>query len=405
MPDKSFPTLVELTSSQIEEVAQASGEPAWLIDHRIEAWNFFVQAIPPVWRRTDLTKLKPEHIVPLTTPQGTVLEWNESLANQGIVFSTLASAVKSHESIVQDKIGTAIAPLRHKFSALRAALWQDGIFLYVPKNVVAEIPLHVHYELREGSRSLFPYSLVILDTGAQVTFIEDFVSHDVSEPVVAGPTTEIFLDEGSALRFVSIQRWGANVYHIGGQAIVFGKDARSEWISVALGGKCQHIEAEAHLQGNGSAVTWYGATFANKQQNLLTAPLLRHTATHTESHLDFKTVVNDTGYSVVDGLIKIEAGSRATTTRLEEHAIHLSPESRSDSIPGLKIDTNNVESAGHACTSGEIDEEQIFYMQSRGISKIDAIRMIIMGLFEPVLNAIPSEELREALTTIIEARI
>jgi Fe-S cluster assembly protein SufD len=115
--------------------------------------------------------------------------------------------------------------------------------------------------------------------------------------------------------------------------------------------------------------------------------------------------VTSKGYSVFDGMIKIEHGSRATTTRLEEHAVHLTPTSRSDSIPGLKIDTNDVASAGHASTSGQVDEDQLFYMQTRGIDRTEAKRLIVMGLFEPALAAIPVDELRDELSTAIEAKI
>ncbi len=405
MPDKAFPALVNLTSTHIADVARSAGEPAWLIDRRVEAWDFFTQAIPPEWRRTDLTRLHPEAIVPSHLPQGTALQWDESLAAHGIVFTTLTNAVRHYESLVREKLGRVIAPLRHKFSALRAALWQDGVFLYVPKGVTLDLPLRVCYTLADGSRAIFPYSLVLLEPGAQVTFIEEMTSYDAPDVALAAPTTEMFLGEGSMLRYVSLQQWGSNVYHIGGQAQVLDSNAKSEWVTVTMGGQVQHVQAEAWMQGDGCSVDWVGGTIARKQQHLLTAPLVYHKGAHTESRLDFKTVVMDEGYSVFDGMVKIEHDSRDTTTRLEEHAIHLTPNARSDSIPGLKIDTNNVVSAGHASTSGQVEEEQLFYMQSRGISRDEAIRVIVMGFFEPVLNAIPLEELRDTLAVAIEASI
>ncbi len=405
MPVKPFPSLVDLTSAHIAEHARANDEPEWLVERRVEAWEFFVQAVPPEWRRTDLTQLLPEHITPASTSEGTAIQWDESLANSDVVFTPLISATRSHEQLVREKLGSAIPPMTNKFSALRAALWQDGVLLYVPRNTTVEVPLRVCYTLGDGNRSLFPYSLVVLEDGARVTFLEDFASRDSAQTVLAGPTTEIFLGEESEIRFVSMQQWGANVYHIGGQVQVFGRNAKSEWVSLSLGGHTQHVEAEVRLQGDGSQVNWYGATCANKQQSLLTAPTLSHSGSHTESHLDFRTVVTDKAYSVFDGMIKIVKGSHATTTRLEEHSIHLSPEARSDSIPGLKIDTNDVASAGHAATSGQVDDEMLFYMQSRGIDKSEAVRMIVMGVFAPALNAIPLEELRESLMVAIEGKI
>ncbi len=400
-----FVTLSELTGDQIALAARADGEPEWLIEQRIQAWDFFAQTPPPEWRRTNLTRLQPEQITPWIGPQGTVLHTDASQIPEGVVFKPLKYALQSHEALIHDRLARLINPLRHKFSALRMALWQDGTFLYVPRNVSVELPLHVSYTLPHGSRSLFPYSLVVLEQGAQVTFIEEFISHNVTETVLAGPTTEIFAGQASQIRFISVQRWGTGVFHLGSQMLLLDRDAQSEWVSVALGGEVQHIEAETRLQGDGSTVNWRGATFASGNQQLLTAPWLRHMGVSNESHMDFRTVVAGKGYSVFDGMIKIERESRGTITRLEEHAVHLTPEARSDSIPGLKIDTNDVASAGHASTSGQIDDEQLFYMQTRGIKRDDAVRMIVMGLFEPALTAIPVEAVRTALTAAIEAKI
>lgn len=400
-----LPALAELTAEDIATASRAVGEPAWLTEWRVSAWNFFVQSPPPEWRRTNLIQFQPERITPLFRPQGTAIQWDESLEKQGVIFTSLAAALHSHESLIRERIGTGVAPLAHKFSALRAALWQDGAFLYVPKYVDLEMPLRACYTLADGSRAILPYSLIILEPDTRVTFIEEFVSRDTDESALCGATTEIFAGAGSEIRFISVQQNGANVYHIGGQVIAHDRDASSEWVSIALGGQVQHIEAEARMQGDGSRIEWRGATFGNREQQHVIAPTLRHLGTHTESHLDFKTVVAGKSYSVFDGMIKIDHHSHATSTRLEEHAVHLSGAARSDSIPGLMIDTNDVAKAGHASTSGQVDEEQLFYMQTRGINKTDAVHLIVMGFFEPALNAVPLEELRESLAAAIEAKI
>ncbi len=398
-------TLKDITAEELASRSAAAGEPAWLAERRREAWAYFSQAIPPFWRRTDLKGLDPEVLVPTDAAQGTAIQWDAELARTGAVFTTMAAALHSHEELIRAKMDTAVEPLEHKFSALRAALWQDGAFLYVPKGVAIDLPLRVCYTLSDSNQAIFPRTLVILEDNASVTLIEEFTSHDHEQPALAGPITEIFAGPGSGIRFVSVQHWGASVYHIGGQKLVLGRDASAEWTSVALGGQVQHIEAEARLEGNGSQVNWLGATFGNGTQNLVIAPWLRHVGHNAESFMQFKTVVNDTAYSVFDGMIKIEHESKATSTRLEEHALHLSPKARNDSIPGLKIDTNDVLKGGHASTSGDVDDMQLFYMQARGINRDDARRMIVMGFFEPALNRIPVEELRDELTGIIEAKI
>ena len=409
MPVNSNPetlsTLGNLTSTQIAEAARANGEPEWLIERRVEAWEFFAQAPPPEWRRTNLKGIQPEEIAPPQAVQGTAIQWDETLVAQGVVFAPLLHALSTHGELIRKHLDQAVVPLEHKFSAMRAALWNDGVLLYVPKNVAVEIPLRVCYTLADGVRAIFPRSLVIVETGASVTFIEEYTSRDQAAPALAGPVTEIFAGDNSKIRFITAQHWGTGMYHIGGQKVILGRDADLEWTSISLGGDVQHVEAETRLEGNGSRVNWLGATFANHNQLLVSAPWLRHVGYNAESFMQFKTVVNDEGYSVFDGMIKIEHESKATATRLEEHALHLSPNARNDSIPGLKIDTNDVARGGHASTSGDVDEMQLFYMQARGIDKTEAKRMIVMGFFEPALNTIPVEELRDELTTIIEGKI
>jgi Fe-S cluster assembly protein SufD len=401
----NLPKLSELTDAQIAEAARAAGEPEWLIERRVAAWQFFAENVPPYWRRTDLSKFKPEHVVAPVGANGTLVQWDEQLAQQGVVFTTLAAAVRDHAELVKQYLGTAVDPLTHKFTALHAALWQDGVFLYVPKNVAVELPLHALCTLGDGSTATFPHNLVVVERGASITFIEEFTSSDVEDQAFASPATELFVGDGASVRYVTVQNWGQSVYAIGSQIARVGNDGNLEWAALNLGGKLQHTEAETYLGGNGARVEWAAATFASAGQTLLTAPWLRHVGGNTEGHMEFKTVVTGAGYTVFDGMIKIEKQSRATISRLEEHAIHLSDAARSDSIPGLMIDTNDVQRAGHASTSGQIDEEMLFYMQSRGIGRDDAVHMIVTGFFEPVLDRIPLPEVRERVASVIEGKI
>ncbi|HEU5097635.1 MAG TPA: Fe-S cluster assembly protein SufD [Roseiflexaceae bacterium] len=399
-----LPKLSELTDSQIAAAARAAGEPEWLVERREAAWRFFAESVPPFWKRTDLTQFHPDQIAAPLGPQGTALQWDANLAAQGVVFTTLAAALREHEPLVKQHLGTAIDPLTHKFTALHAALWQDGVFLYVPKNVAVELPLLAIFTLADGSNATFPHNLIVVERGASVTFVEEYVSGDVQGQALAAPATEIIVGDDASVRFASAQTWGAGVYHIGSQRARIGRSGSVDWVGLNLGAQLQHVEAEVALEGNGSQVDWVAATFATGSQSLLTAPMVRHVGTNAESHMDFKTVVDDAGYSTFDGMVKIERSGQGTNSRLEEHAIHLSPKSRSDSIPGLQIDANDVK-AGHASTSGQIDDEQLFYMLSRGIRRDEAIHMIVTGFFEPVIERLALEELRERAAAVIEGKI
>ncbi len=402
---KYLPILSDLTDAEIAEAAQAAGEPAWLVERRVDAWRHLAESVPPFWKRTDLSKFESADIAAPLGVQGTAVQWDASLAGQGVVFTTLAAALRDHEALVRQYLGSAVDPLAHKFNALHAALWQDGVFLYVPKDVQLELPLQAIFTLAGGGRSIFPHNLIVVESGARVTFIEEYSSPGAGAQALASAATELFVGTGASLRFVTVQSWGERFYHLGAQRARVGDGASLEWVAVSLGGQVQHVEAETSLEGTGAQVQWLAATFCEGNQNLVTAPWLRHVGTNTEGHMDFKTVVKDRGYAVFDGMIKIQKGSRGTISRLEEHALHLSPDARNDSIPGLMIDTNDVQRAGHASTSGQIDEEMLFYMQSRGIPRAAAVQMIVNGLFEPVLDRIPLDELRERVSAAIESKI
>lgn len=402
---KYLPILSELTDAEIAATAHSAGEPAWLVDRRIAAWRTFAESAPPFWKRTNLAAFAADDIAAPASAQGTAVQWDASLAAQGVVFTTLAAAVRANPALVERYLGTAVDANAHKFNALHAALWQDGVFLHVPKNVSIEIPLHAVFTLADGAQATFPHNLVVLEDGASATFVEEYSAPDAANQALCNPATELFVGNGASLRFVTVQSWGTNFYHISAQRARVGNNASLEWVAVNLGGQVQHVEAETSLEGTGANVQWVAATLCDQTQNLVTAPWLRHAGTNTEGHMDFKTVVKDTGYAVFDGMIKIEKGSRGTISRLEEHALHLSPKARNDSIPGLMIDTNDVQRAGHASTSGQIDEEMLFYMQSRGIGRAEAVHMIVTGFFEPVLDRIPLEALRERAAAIIESKI
>lgn len=399
-----LPPLSDLTDQQIAEAARAVGEPGWMIARREEAWRFFGEQVPPIWRRTDLTGFHAEELAAPMVPLGTQVQAIPAGDDQGVIFTTLAAALREHPDLVRAYFSTVVDPLAHKFTALHAALWQDGVFVYVPKDTVVELPLHVTLTLAAGTQAVFPHMLVVVERGAQVTFVEEYRSEAVEGQALCGAVTELVVGDGATLRFVTAQMWGSGVYTLGTQCARVGRDARIEWVSVSVGGQTQHIEATATLEGTGAQIEWVGMTFAHQHQSLLTAPTIRHVGTHTESHMNFHTVVDQQGYSTFDGMVRIERSGQRTNSRLEEHALHLSSESRSDSIPGLQIDANDVK-AGHASTSGQIDEEQLFYMLSRGIRRDEAIHMIVVGFFEPVIERIPVEVLRDRISAAIEAKI
>ncbi|GIV95670.1 MAG: Fe-S cluster assembly protein SufD [Herpetosiphonaceae bacterium] len=395
-----LPAVGELLTSGLDKVLAGRTEPAWLTDNRRNAWKAFQAMEMPFWRRTNLRQFSFD----LFRPTFGIAEIRFT-GQEGVIVRDMQSALRERPDLMDDALGVSLDARPNKFTALHGALWQDGVFVYVPKNVVVEEPIRIVYRLPEAGAAIFPHTLVVAEPNSSVTVVEEFVSDDLSDPALCIPAADIIVNDNAEVRFLSVQSFGRNAFHIGSQFVSMrGKDSRIWWLTAALGGRVQHLEMEIYLGGNGSHADWLGVNYANEQQNLVYAPIIRHVGLHTEGSVNFRSVVDDEGYAVFDGLIKIEKGAQGTNSDLRDNALHLGPKARSDSIPGLEIDANDVK-AGHGSTSGPIDPEQVFYLRSRGLPEAEALRMVVMGFISEVVDQIPVEDLHDRVVDLIAAKI
>ena len=386
-----LPTMRELTTETIENNA--------LAEARRSALTTAQQLELPIWRRTDLKDFKLDEPCPA---YGTVEI--DAQAEQGVYIADFQTALRDKGELVARYFGTAVPSDLNTFVAYNTALANDGVVVYVPRNVEVAKPIHVTYHLPAAGLATFPRTLVISEANSRVTVIEEFRSDDLSSYGMIAPVAELFANDGSEIRFISLQTLGRNAYQLGAQRAIVGRDARIWWLSGAIGGNVQHMDMQVNLQGNGSALEWYGFTFGTGTQQLLWAPTVNHIGLSTEAQIDWKSAVSDTAYVVFDGMIDIEKGAQGTNSDLRDAALHLSDKARSDSIPGLEIDANEVK-AGHGSTSGQIDEEQLFYLMARGLSRAEATRMILMGFFASVVERIPYDEVRDRVLNLIETKL
>ena len=354
----------------------------------------------PRWNRTnlgdfDLASLRPAF---------GVAEIEPAPQDQGLYVADLQTAFAERPELVGKYWGTAVSTGFNKFTAFNAALARDGVVVHVPRNLEVSAPVRVRYRLPEAGVAVFPRTLVVAEANSRVTVIEEFVSDDLSGDGLVVPVAEVFVLDGGAVDFVSLQTLGQNAYQLGAQVAVAGRDARVRWMSGAVGATVQHVDMDVRLEGNGSELHWLGFTFGTETQQLLWAPRVHHVGLSTTAQIEWKSAVADTAYVVFDGMIRIERGAQGTNSDLRDHVLHLSPKARSDSIPGLEIDANEVK-AGHGSTSGQIDEEQLFYLQSRGLSRTEAVRTIVLGFFASIVEQITIEEVQDTVLELIEAKM
>ncbi len=353
----------------------------------------------PAWKRTNITGLNLDELQPVF---GTAEVTAPTV--EGLWVGDWKAARAEQSALVARYRGTAVSDSLTKFVAYNAALAQDGVVVHVARNVIVTEPIRVRYTLPASGAITLPRTLIVAEANSQVMVIEEFVSADGAGTALTVPVAEIFANDGANVSFMSLQTLGAQAYSLGAQTAVLGRDAQLFWLAGAAGGLVQHTAMDVQLRGNGSSVNWLGFTFATKTQQLLWAPQVHHIGLSTTAQIEWKTAVADTGYAVFDGMIKIDKTAQGTNSDLRDNVLHLSPAARSDSIPGLEIDANEVK-AGHGSTSGQVDEEQVFYLRTRGMSRQAAVSAIVLGFFASIVERVPLDDVRDRVLELIEAKL
>ncbi len=419
-----------ISREAVEGLSDALAEPYWMRDRRLRSWEVYERTPMPTtqdeeWRRTDLRKLKLDSFRLLTEAPGTYepegssdhrsgfaqvvdgyvtqLELDPSVAEQGVIFSTLTEAAKNRPELVQKYLGTLVPDEYGKFAALANAL-SSGLFLYVPTNVQVELPIQVSHTITRGGAAVFPRTLIVGERFASATLIERYYSEDFEEDSLSVGTVEVFAGESTQLRYVNIQEWCRNVWHFLAERHSVGRDAQENNLNIALGAKQAKANVDAVLVGPGASCEMLGLFFPDRDQHYDHHTLQDHAAPNCFSDLLYKGVLRDTSRSVFSGLINVHPGAQKTDAYQTNRNLLLSDSARADSIPNLEIQANDVR-CSHGASVGPIDTEQLFYLMARGLSRTEAERMIVDGFFEPLVNRIPLEGVRERLVEAIDRKM
>lgn len=434
------PAAPELSAADVEALITLNQEPDWLRERRQDAWETYASLPMPstseeAWRRTDYRRIKwnqagrllkaeasaelsvipGEHYAPLLGDKqgGLVAQVNatvatdeiaDEVAKQGVIFTDLHTAVKQHPELVEKYLNTqAVLPGEGKFAALNAALWTHGVFLYVPKGVVVDLPLHSVFYPTESGLTL-GHILIVAEAGAQVTYMHEYASPDLDEHAAFVGATEILVGEGANVRYVALQNWGSNMYEFSHQRARVARDGNLDWIAGAMGGKFLKAFMELELDGQGSSGRMSGLYFADGSQFMDHDTQQNHNAPNTTSDLLFKGALTDKSRSVWQGMIYVDPVAQKTDGFQANRNLLLSRESRADSIPGLEILADDVRCT-HAATLSKLDEGPIFYLMSRGLPRREAEKLAVDGFFGPIMERIPFEGVRDRLHAAIEAKL
>ena len=346
------------------------------------------------------------------------------LREKGVIFTDLKSAVEQYPDKVQQYLysvvpaevpdDTTIAapgttpskspdPSEGKFSALAAALWTNGAFVYVPRGVEVELPLGSFRVMSEAGTFTATRTLVVAEENARVTFIDEQDSEDLPGTYAIG-AVELVVKDGAQLRYVSIQNWGKGVTHIQRQRGDVGKDAVLNSLVVTMGATLSRTEMQSYLRGQGSDSEMLALYFANEDQHFDHYTLQHHAAANAHSDLLYKGVSDDRSVGVFSGMIKVDLGAQKTDAYQKHRTMMLSSEAQNFSVPQLEINANDVR-CSHGSTTGPVDQEQLFFLRSRGIRQELAEKMLVTAFLEDVLGRVPLKSVVNYIEGIIAKKV
>lgn len=418
-----------------EEFLRARGEPDWVQAARRAAFATYQSKLnedldPEEYKRLDLRTFRPEkyRLAPrpaaasaLTTLMQNRAEFggvvthldghclsatlDDKLRGKGVLFGSLSELLVSQRQKLEPWfLSRAVDPERDRFSAWHAAFWTGGTVLYVPRNVEVEVPLYSLIGLESDGAADLSHTLVILEDGASVTLLEETASASQETQGLHVGAVELLAGAGARLRYVQLQNWNSQVRHFAHQSGRVGRDGMLQWTVGALGAKLAHIHQDVHLDGRGAHAQVNGATFATDKQLLSYYTQQTHHQPDTTSDLLYKEVLRDKSRVVWRGMIKVDPDAQKTDGYQRNDALMLSADARADAIPGLEIEADDVRCT-HGATAGRVDDEQVFYAMCRGLTRYEAMHIIVEGFFAEIYDRIPVELVRETLSQAVERKL
>jgi Fe-S cluster assembly protein SufD len=314
---------------------------------------------------------------------------------QGVVVMPLERAVEEHPELVEQYFMRRLSHEEGKFPAAAAAFWTGGAFVYVPRNLKLERPIQVVWLIDEPGVAQYAQTLAIVDEMAECAIREYFLGTPIDGQALHAGGFELYARPGSHVRLAHYQDWGpGEIYDISTKRVEIGRDAHVDWVPVHLGGHVTKQTLDIVTAEQGSNMRHTGLYFTERDEHLDLFTTDKHEAGHTTGDTVWKGALTGNSRASYEGLIEIVQDAQESHTYLQTHSMLLSAKAKADAIPSLIVKTDNV-SASHGGTVGELDEEQIFYMQSRGVPRREAVRILVEGYFEEVVQRLQDPGLEE----------
>jgi len=419
-----------LNEDVIRQISAHKGEPKWMLDFRLDAYEIFLSKPMPNWG-ADLSGIDFDNIFYYLKPaESNARSWDDvpetikntferlgipeaerkflagvgaqyeseviyhslkkELEDQGILFLDTGQALLEHEDLFREHFASIIPSADNKFSALNSAVWSGGSFIYVPPGVRIEQPLQAYFRINAENMGQFERTLIIVDEGAYVHYVEGCTAPTYSSDSLHSAVVEILVKKGGRCRYTTIQNWSNNVYNLVTKRAVAEEDATMEWVDGNLGSKVTMKYPAVILKGERAHGEILSIAFAGEGQHQDAGGKVTHVAPNTTSVITSKSISKDGGRSSYRGLLRVNKDAEGSKSKVVCDALIIDPESRTDTYPYINIMADQVD-IGHEATVSKLGEEQIYYLMSRGLSEAEASALIVAGFVEPITKELPLE--------------
>lgn len=420
-----------LTEEIVRQISAEKNEPEWMLESRLKALKIFNEKENPSWG-PDISEVDMDEITTYIRPDADMSDdWmnvpdeirdtfdklgipeaekesmlsgvgaqydsevvyhsiQKYLSDQGVIYTDFETGLKEYPEIVKKYFSKCITPSLHKYAALHYAVWSGGSFVYVPKGVNVDIPLQSYFRLNAPGAGQFEHTLIIIEDGAYCHFIEGCSAPKYNVINLHAGAVELFVGEGATLRYSTIENWSRNMYNLNTKRAIVEKDGKIEWVSGSFGSKVSMLYPASILVGENASSEFTGISFAGEGQNLDTGAQVVHAAPHTTSTVSTKSISKSGGVAIYRGLVEIKENAVGAKNSTSCESLMLDNKSRSDTIPTIKIENNDID-IGHEAKIGRISDSVIFYLMSRGISEQEAKEMVVRGFAEPIAKELPME--------------
>ena len=420
-----------LTEDIVLEISEKKNDPEWMRDFRLKSLEIYHKAEMPNWG-PDISGLNVDNIVTYVKPNTEMSQsWEEvpedikntfeklgipeaerkslagvgaqydselvyhnlqeEVARQGVIYTDIESALHGpYGKMIEEHFMKLVPPTDHKFAALHGAVWSGGSFVYVPKGVNVEIPLQSYFRLNAKGAGQFEHTLIIVDEGAQLHFIEGCSAPKYNVANLHAGCVELFVGKNAKLRYSTIENWSKNMYNLNTKRAKVEENGIMEWVSGSFGSHVSYLYPMTILKGDNARSQFTGVTFAGKGQNLDTGVKMVHIGKDTSSYINTRSISKGGGISTYRSAVVIQNQAKNAKSAVSCQSLMLDDESRSDTLPAIDVRTNKAD-VGHEAKIGRISDDAVFYLMSRGISEEEAKSLIVSGFADSVSKELPLE--------------